>query len=712
MANEITCEKHIIKELFDLWYCVPEYQRPYVWDTDQVKELIQDTLDAYHANSDAQYFLGSMVLKNNQKTENNVTYEEFELLDGQQRLTTIFLFLACVRDIALREKLSRKIVGLCKKAIFQEEDEYDNTPERLRIVFEIREDVKDFVDKYIKADLGTESPNISSLSTDKDADISIRNMANAVITIRGMLQENMSDIPGYITFFWNKVLMIYVSTEELQDAFQLFTVLNNRGVKLTNSDIIKAENLRAVPVASKRSSWAKKWEAMESYFGEDFDKFLSHIRTILVKRKSNATLLKEFEENIYSNREFNRTTKQYEQRTPLLKRGEETFEFIDEFYQIYMELFDKDHYETEKSYEIYNYLRLMNDGLGSDYWIAPVLDYYRRYHTDGLSDFLKALDKKVSADWIVAYSPTKRIENVNAILKSIEKSRTKEDVLSSSCMEIDGRDFERIINGDVYGKRFARYLMLKLDLLYQGSDTKFNPPVTISIEHILPQNPSPASTWCMDFSPLERDELTDRLGNLALISRRKNTALGNLDFEAKKKRYFEKNIEVFPNSVRIYNGYKSWHPNDLMGNHKEVVLKLLKAYGITPSEFTASSFQAMIKQEDNGLFYLTLRDSYAQAKYTSETKHMIAQKGSRISSDTVASLNKGYAMLRDSLIQNGTIVNGRFVTDYEFESPSAAASVISGRTANGRTEWLTKSHHTIDQIESALSGECTTAKAD
>lgn len=45
------------------------------------------------------------------------------------------------------------------------------------------------------------------------------------------LEENKSEIIGYLSYFLNKVLMIYVATEELQDAFQLFTVLNNRGVK-------------------------------------------------------------------------------------------------------------------------------------------------------------------------------------------------------------------------------------------------------------------------------------------------------------------------------------------------------------------------------------------------------------------------------------------------------------------------------------------------
>lgn len=578
MATEIKCEKKLIQEIFELWYRIPEYQRPYVWESDQVKELLEDTMGAYHSNPDAQYFLGSMVLKINEKKDGGVSYTEYELLDGQQRLTTMFLIFAAVRDLVDKTKYDQ-VIDVCRKAIFQEKNKYKSQPERIRIVFDIREDVKEFVEKHVKTEGGTSDDNeLEKKAGAKTENISIRNMAGAILSIKSFLKENENEIEDYFTFFLNKVLMIYVATEELQDAFQLFTVLNNRGVKLSNSDILKAENLKEVPLPHDRTEWAKKWEVMESYFGENFDKFLSHIRTILVKKKATVGLLKEFDDNVYSNRIYNRTTKEYESRTPLLNRGEDTFRFIYRFYNTYMELFDKDHYEVNRDFEIYNYLRLMSDGLGTDYWVAPVLDYYNKFKTSSFCDFLKALDRKVSADWICALSPTMRIENVNAILQEIDKCNLGEDVLASSALEINISDFERIIKLDVYGKRFARYLMLKLDLLYQGNFVQFNPPATISIEHILPQNPSAGSGWMNDFTEEERYEWTDKIGNLALISRRKNASQGNLDFEDKMKRYFEKNIEVFPNSIRIFKEYTSWKLPELKQNHDNVVKKLMEAY--------------------------------------------------------------------------------------------------------------------------------------
>lgn len=575
MATEIKCEKKVIREIFNMWYCIPDYQRAYVWDTDQVRDLLDDTISAYRENKEAQYFLGSMVLKINEKSENNVSYTEYELLDGQQRITTVFLILACMRDMLTDyPQYQNSLAGF----VYQAEDAILQQPERMRIIFNIRSDVRDFVNEHIKPLHGTcDSALLKDRMQAKDVNISIRNMANAMLVAHEFLEENKSDIIGYLSYFLNKVLMIYVATEELQDAFQLFTVLNNRGVKLSSSDILKAENLKELSAAD-RTSWATRWEEMETYFGEDFDKFLSHIRTILVKKKQTTTLLKEFDEFVYSNQEYDRTQKKYVPRTPILRRGRDTFELLYSYYHTYQEVFDTDHSVVTGDYEITNYLKLMETGFGADYWIAPVLDYYRKYRRRGFVAFLKALDRKLSADWITAATPTVRMENVNAILREIEASQDSAALLQSKAFTINKSDFERVINGDIYGRSFAKYLLLKLDLIYRGSSTPMIPQAIASIEHILPRNPSANSQWVKDFSAAEREEWTNKLGNLVLISRRKNTSQGNRDYVEKKEKYFEKNIEMFPNSIRIYQNYPEWKLSDLKKNHSDVVTELLNVY--------------------------------------------------------------------------------------------------------------------------------------
>ena len=150
-------------------------------------------------------------------------------------------------------------------------------------------------------------------------------------------------------------------------------------------------------------------------------------------------------------------------------------------------------------------------------------------------------------------------------------------MFGSEVFDINYQDLKRILSGDIYGKRFAKYILLKLDMILLDSSTIYSLPNTISIEHILPQNPAADSKWIADFTADEREEYTDKLGNLVLISRRKNTSQGNLDFDLKKKRYFQNNINVFPNSLRVLINTE-WTPNELRNNQEYTLNTILKEY--------------------------------------------------------------------------------------------------------------------------------------
>jgi hypothetical protein len=577
MAQKIESDKLLVKDVFAKWYRIPEYQRPYVWDKDQVTELLDDVMQAKTSNPDSQYFLGSMVLRRNTKEEGTTKYEEYDLLDGQQRLTTLFLITAVVRDLTPKTNNAR--LKTCHETIYQMANPDDNIPERLRIVFDIREQVKDFINEYVKEENGTLKEDELRLKiANSEEDISIKNMSKAILTIKEYFANNSVD--DFFPYLRSNVLMIYVSADDLEDAFRLFTVMNSRGVKLRNSDIIKADNLGQIKDNKTRTEWAKKWEETESYFSEDFDAFLSHLRTILVKQKAAVSLLKEFEDNIYNPRSFDRNAKTYTKLSPLLQKGEDTFKFIDKYKKHYEQLFDNENYDLTNSFELYNYLYLMKKGFEADYWVAPLLRFYDKFKTNKLIAFVKALDNKFANDWLIGCPPTKRIENVNAIIQAIDDTETPNDVLQSACLSLDNSDLLNALEGNIYGRRAAKYVLLKLDLLYHGHTTKFDMPETISIEHILPQNPYNDSQWKKDFADIEREEWTNKLGNLVLISRRKNSSQGNKDYADKKDKYFKNNIELFANSIRIYKEYPTWTVTDLAKNHKEVTLKIKHGFSI------------------------------------------------------------------------------------------------------------------------------------
>jgi uncharacterized protein with ParB-like and HNH nuclease domain len=573
MSQMIESDKLLVKDVFKKWYRIPEYQRPYVWENDQVTELLDDISQALTTHPESQYFLGSMVLQKNTRDDGSTKYEEYDLLDGQQRITTLFLITAVIRDLSAEKTLKRT----CEETIFQEENSFDNIPERLRIVFDIREQVKRFISEFVKIDGGTAREDDLKLKISNDGeDISIKNMAKAILTIREYFRNVEPN--RFFKYLRSNVLMIYVSASELEDAFRLFTVMNNRGIKLRNSDILKADNLSLIKDTSKRMDYGKEWEKAESYFGEGFDYFLAHLRTILVKRKAAFSLLKEFEDNIYNPKEYDRNAKVFSKLTPLLLKGEETFKFVDKYKSYYEQLFDNDNFELSSDYELYNRLQLMQNGFEADLWIAPLLRYYDKFKTNGLLFFVRMLENKFGNDWLLGLTPTERIENMNKLIQTIDDVSVPDGLFSTDVLELDNEQLIEILSGNIYGRKAAKYILLKIDLMYHGNTTKMDMPAVISIEHILPQTPNDESQWQKDFTEQQRIEWTNRLGNLVLISRRKNSAQGNKDYSEKKIKYFKKNVELFSNSVRIYNLYQNWTLKDLQENHNEVIEKIKQGF--------------------------------------------------------------------------------------------------------------------------------------
>ncbi len=574
IRNEIKTDKIYIKDIFEQWYRIPEYQRPYVWGKDEVVDLLDDISYAAVNTPNNDYFLGSFVYQH-KKAGGDQEFIENDLLDGQQRITTIFLLFAVIRDIETNIKRKEN----CQKYIYQEEDKDTNTPERIRLLYKIRPEVEKFIEEYVKSknSIVEKWEDIKRIANDSK-DVSIKNMANAIVNIRTFFEEH-NNIDTVFPYLLQYVLMIYVYSEQLEDAFRLFTILNDRGVKLRNSDILKAQNLQHV-AEIERIKYGIKWEELESELGEDFDRFLSFIRTIVVKEKARLNLLQEFEDKIYNPKEKDKSTGKL--KPALLKRGKDTFDLVDKYYKHYDQLFENDNHNFTNGFEFNNMLVVMKTTLPSTDWIPPLLSYYNKFNSNRIYDFLLLLDKKFTGDWVGQLSPTERIENMNSILKGIDTHKTPEDLFKTELFDFDKADFLKNIEGKVYGRQFAKSILLKLDfLLNDNKTTKWSAFSQITIEHILPQTPTDSSQWKKDFTDTERADLMNKIGNLILLGRGKNASQGRLDYAEKHKKYFANNINTFPNSLRVFNKYQTvWTKAELEENQAKVITTLKKYYGI------------------------------------------------------------------------------------------------------------------------------------
>ena len=152
--SEIKSEKIALKDLLDMWFRIPEYQRPYVWGHEQVHDLLDDLTFAATNRPDDEYFMGSLVFQSRPADPAaGRTYEENDLLDGQQRLTTILLILAVMRDMSSVEDVKKT----CQGCLFQEANTYKHVPEQMRVVFSIRPKVEKFIHEYIKIRIRSDS---------------------------------------------------------------------------------------------------------------------------------------------------------------------------------------------------------------------------------------------------------------------------------------------------------------------------------------------------------------------------------------------------------------------------------------------------------------------------------------------------------------------------------------------------------------------------
>lgn len=569
-GKQIASGKIVIKDCFgdNMWYKIPDYQRPYVWGEDQITLLLDDVSYAASNTPDTQYFLGSLVLRSKTVNKGGSSYIENSVLDGQQRLITLYLMYAVIRDITQDD--DSKVV--CAGAIYKKGNKINGTPERSRIEFEIRNDVEDFIDKFIKPEEGTlKKKELTELSK-KSKNVSIKNMANAILILHKWFSEYDKE-NDLLSYFQQYVILIYVASAELEDAFRLFTVLNNRGIKLRSSDILKVQNLKEVSDTEKQKKYAKIWEELEDELEEDFDLFLSHIRTILVKEKARHDLLKEFEENIY--------------KKSLLQRGEETFKLLKSYKEHYDTIFSGDNYDLNKNWAFDNLISILEDTSLSDIWVPPLLMYLEVFGKNNINDFLIKLDNKFSADWMTRVTPTLRFQAMKKIIEEIEqcnnKSGLSEDekiksLLKSDSFKIDFKEFSNQINSDIYGKKFAKYLLRKIDyLLGNPSTERRNSYKNISIEHILPQNPEENSQWLKDFTKEQREEWTNKLGNLVLISKSKNASQGRLDFIDKRKKHPKGGIETFPNFSQVMQN-NEWNMSTLKENHRYLIKSLEEHY--------------------------------------------------------------------------------------------------------------------------------------
>ncbi|OCA81264.1 DUF262 domain-containing protein [Pseudobacillus wudalianchiensis] len=561
--KKIEAKEILFKDLFGSKFAfkIPGYQRQYSWEKDQLEQLFEDIKEAMELKEDS-YFLGSVILQViDQKSDNSGMYD---VVDGQQRLTTLTILLAVMRDLITNPKAKTTL----QSKIYQEADPYEDKPETVRL--RVRDRDYSFFKKYILEEGGTKlTVNEPDLTESQDRMTKAIHIFSEKFLENGQLDEQLVD--NMIHFILNKCMFVYVKTGTFTSAFRLFSILNDRGMPLSNADLLKSTNLGAI-AETERLHYQNLWEAMEEELGrEELEKLLGYIRLIFVKEKARKTIQEEYEEKIFAkNPDF---------------RGKQFIEYVKQFADIYREkVLNADIQTTDKEIAVkyHGLLTLMRDFIPSSDWIPVLIHFIQKFQSPNeIYSFLRVLERKFVMSWIKGITPTGRVTEVVKMIQAVDNASDPNDVAKEKIFQTS-EDYKAVkINiqvDDLYKKKYAKYLLLRLDMsLNENANVKKSYTGVISVEHILPQNPSEGSSWRQDFTEEERKAWTNRLGNLVLLSRKKNSSANNREFPIKLQKYFSNGITDFE-LTKDLKKFQQWTVKECESRHEDLIDRLMAIY--------------------------------------------------------------------------------------------------------------------------------------
>lgn len=547
-----------IKKIFsdEFVFTIPRYQRPYAWTTDEAGVLLEDLLDAMgDSNQDVEdtppYFLGSIVLTKGEKPD-------AEVIDGQQRLTTITILLAALRALIHVESARDLDHFLYEKA-----NAFAGTPSRYRLTLRKRD--AEFFQKYIQSENGIK--NLSTLPKTGLSE-SQRNIRDNTLAFMQRLQHlSEKERVRLGKFLVTNCFVVVVSTADFDTAYRIFSVLNDRGRNLTYADILKAQIIGDIP-AEKEEEYANKWEEIEVLLGsENFQQLLTLIRILSSETRIRKNLLEEFHTYVYPNGQLKMTAQQLIDR--LLQPYGYTLHTI----------ITADYKDSQYAPEIEELLRWLNR-LPHKEWLPAALQYWgrNRDNPDLLLRFLQDLDRLSVGLLLLNTSYNRRSERYYQLQTAIKQS--KNVYASDSPLQLsddEQRDIYRALNGNLYinvNASLCKYILLRLDALLSDGSARYDFP-TISVEHVLPQKPLANSEWLKRFPGDARTRYLHQLGNLVLLSKQKNHDANNYDFARKKAVYFSnrQGISPFALTSQVIRE-PDWTPAVIQKRQQELVSKL------------------------------------------------------------------------------------------------------------------------------------------
>ena len=492
-------------------YSIPKYQRPYSWSEENAQELIDDTFSAFLDNEE-EYFIGSIILIKNLGVS--------EVVDWQQRLTTITLLFAKLRDLITKIEAKSAIQD---RILPLDAFTWKSASPRLLV----RAQDQDFFKKYILLWTPLEY-------TDELSETQLKFINNSKIFSEFLSDKTQEQLLGFTKFLLEKVFIVLVKTNDFASAFRLFNVLNARGMSLSNADLIKNMLFeKSNQDQSVQDGIEKCWNKLEELIKiENLDQFFSHHRTSLIWEKQLFWLNKEYE--IY----FKETNISVSEFLRNLTKSAENYAKIQNK--------NFDNIELKKLFTALSFVSY-------DEWIPAILAFLNNtpVWVEAL-DFVHIIEKVTYQSWIRRLGKTERNRVYYRAISLINEGVTNEGLFQKITEFSKNTEYIQSLRNDVYGTPFARAVLLRIEQELSDNSVSKGFHGVISVEHILPQKMQD-EYWTSRFTQEQHIDSIHKLWNLTLLSGKKNASASNYDFERKKNAYKKWSTSAFDLTKDIAN---------------------------------------------------------------------------------------------------------------------------------------------------------------
>jgi hypothetical protein len=515
---------------------IPSFQRSYSWTSDQIQQFFDDILES--ANKSESHFYGPVVFLVDDATDKN----HFQVIDGQQRMTSVVMLLALLRDAAfgLDDKSvpgKGAAIDVRFRNILFLPDSYEeprfSASYLLQAVFRtcIVEDPfdsdnrkKDIRKKMTSRGAGMSSAEIVNTRTLRAAYFNLQRRLSVALESHVSEEEKKDFMVSLFKALTTDFEIHSMVLDSEDDAYILFETLNDRGMRLSASDLLKTLTLRDVRTASPQNfdEALNAWDEMVGNLGEyDFSKFLRHYLLTQTDGPVQAgKIFKIFKTMIQSHGAKGAQTN----LKRLLKASE--------LYSVLLGI--TPHVQGDVNDAI---LRMNSFSETHRVFLLGVLELEPHWSADVLSKLFRATEF-LAARWILAGQNAQQLETkyYQKSLGTLRRNPDDETALEIVELFIDAAPQDHLLHSMTYSDSIdmQKYFLRRIDASYGGHGLKWTDPITL--EHLAPQTPGSnakyweenvCSTTIKDAADSLYDDYVGQWGNLTLLEKPLNSSIRN-----------------------------------------------------------------------------------------------------------------------------------------------------------------------------------------